>query len=474
MSRLPIRVRLTAVFALAMTAMLVGAGVFVYARLRSDLDDTVDAGLQARARGVAALVAQGGPGLDRTGLGAPGEGEEGFAQLLDSEGTVLDSSGGAREPGLTSSQARAAAVARLVVERELAGVEGLTRVLAVPAPRGGRVVVVVGQSLDDRDETLAGLVRSFAIGGPIAVLLASLIGYALAATALAPVEAMRRRAQSISLSGERERLPLPRAEDEIRRLGETLNDMLDRLRAAFDRERALVADAGHELRTPIAVLKTELDGLLRRGGHPPEVTEALAAAAEEADALAQLADDLLVLAQVAEGALPLAVEPVAVDAALAGARERFADRAARAGRSIAVGAPPGLAVQADPRRLRQALANLVDNALRHGAGTVTLSARAAADVAGEIEIEVADEGAGFPPDVVPRAFERFARADEARARAGTGLGLAIVQAIAQAHGGSAAIGEGAGGARVRVRLPAAPSHAHLSGPGDDPRRNVSE
>ena len=142
---------------------------------------------------------------------------------------------------------------------------------------GGAEVAAVGQSLDDRDETLGNLVASFALGGPIAVVIASLIGYTLAAAGLRPVEAMRRRAQQVSLSHEHAPLPLPAARDEIRRLGETLNEMLDRLGRSFERERRFVADASHELRTPVAVIKTELEGALRAGGHDPEVREALVA-----------------------------------------------------------------------------------------------------------------------------------------------------------------------------------------------------
>ena len=140
-------------------------------------------------------------------------------------------------------------------------------------------MVAVGQSLQDRDETLSSLVASFVIGGPVAVVLASLLGYALAGAGLRPVEAMRRRAREISLGDPDERLPLPAAQDEIRRLGETLNEMLDRLRRSFERERRFVADASHELRTPVAVIKAELEGALRAGGHEPQVREALIAVA---------------------------------------------------------------------------------------------------------------------------------------------------------------------------------------------------
>ena len=134
---------------------------------------------------------------------------------------------------------------------------------------------------------------------------------------------MRRRAREVSLTRAGERLPLPAARDEIRRLGETLNEMLDRLQRSFERERRFVADAGHELRTPVAVVKTELEGALRTGDYGPEVREALVAAVEECDRLAQLAEDLLVVARAAEGELP--VRPEELDAAhAAGGRPRSA------------------------------------------------------------------------------------------------------------------------------------------------------
>ena len=319
-------------------------------------------------------------------------------------------------------------------------------------------MVVVGQSLDDRDETLAGLATSLAIGGPVAIALASLLGYVLAAAGLAPVEAMRRRAAEVSLAHAEERLPLPAAHDEVRRLGETLNAMLDRLRDAHARERRFVADASHELRTPLAVIKTELEGALRAGGHEPDVEAALTAALEECDQLAQLADDLLVLARAGDGRLPVA--PQVLDAAelLGRVRERFADRARARGRAIRIEGTRGLHVEADALRLGQALANLVDNALRHGAGDVVLRARA---VGAAVELEVSDAGPGFPPELGERAFERFARGDAARTRDGAGLGLAIVRAIADAHGGTAAIVEPA---TVRITLPAAARPAVESAP----------
>jgi len=424
MSRVPIRVRLTLAFAAATALVLVAAGVFVYAQLRADLDDSVAETLEARAAAVARSGAD---------AGIVGDAEDGFAQVQSAEGRLVEAAGGARGP-----------VEPVSGERRVPGIDGTARVLA---RRVGANVVVVGQSLEDRDEVLAGLVAAFALGGPLAVVLASLLGYALAGAGLRPVEAMRRRAAA----GD-DQLPLSAAHDEIRRLGETLNDLLARLRSSLERERRFVADASHELRTPLAVLKTELEAALRG----PETHAAISAAIEECDRLSQLAEDLLVLARTSEGELPVRLETLRARPLLEGVRDRFTDRAARAGRTIVIEGGD-VTMSADPLRLRQALGNLVDNALRHGGGDVVL--RAASDDGG-VAIEVSDGGAGFSPDIADRAFERFARGDRARTRGGTGLGLAIVRAIAEAHGGRATLER----ATVRVWLP---SQAQLSRTSQD-------
>jgi signal transduction histidine kinase len=439
-SRLPIRVRLTAAFALAMVLVLAAAGLFVYLRLKDDLDDNLRAGLETRAQAVAAAGS--------AEAGAPEEGEEGFAQVLAADGRALDTAGAVQGPTLSRAELERAASEVVMVDREVPGIEGTARVLARPADRPP--VVVVGQSLDDRDETLSGLAASFAVGGPIAVLLASIAGYLLAATGLRPVEAMRRRAREVSLTRAGERLPLPAARDEIRRLGETLNEMLGRLQRSFERERRFVSDAGHELRTPVAIVKTELEGAVRTGDYGPEVRESLVAAIEECDRLAQLAEDLLVVARSAEGELPVRPEDLSAGELLEDVRARFADRAAQRNRTIGVEAEDGLRLNGDPLRIRQALGNLVDNALRHGAGDIVLRSRRANT---GVELEVSDQGSGFEPAIADRAFERFARGDQARTRGGTGLGMAIVRAVAEAHGGRAEIVPGGDGATVRVWLP---------------------
>lgn len=227
--------------------------------------------------------------------------------------------------------------------------------------------------------------------------------------------------------------------------------MLGRLEGALERERAFVADAGHELRTPLALLKTELELALRRPRSEAELADAIRSAGQETDRLAKLADDLLLLARSDRSQLPLRREQVAVDALLHRVAERFGNRAQETDRAIEVEPSEVLEIHADPTRLEQALGNLVQNALNHGRGSVRLSA-AAHD--GQVELHVRDEGDGFPPSFLPHAFDRFSRADDARSGEGTGLGLTIADAIARAHGGSAhAANSSAGGADVWLSLP---------------------
>jgi two-component system OmpR family sensor kinase len=443
---------MTAGFALAMLLVLVAAAVWVYLQQRSDLTEAIDHGLERRSDDVAAGIRRSGIRLSQVGAGRLSDPEDTFIQVLTPAGRRVDGTSTVRAPALDPANARRASRGPVQLEGQLAGIEGTARMLARPLTSGGRsLVLVVGVSLADREETLSGLTRSFLVGVPVAVALASGIGYLLATTGLAPVEAMRRRAKRVSLEHGGERLPLPAARDEIRRLGETLNEMLARLEDSFERERRFVTDASHELRTPLAVLKTELEAAIRVGGDEPEVRESLRVALEEADHLAQLADDLLLIARAADGRLPVRPERLEVRTLLERTRDRFVDRAREQGREIRVDAPANGTLSVDPLRALQAIGNLVDNALRHGRGDIRLAARQAP---GATEIDVGDDGPGFAPALAPHAFERFARGEAGRADGGAGLGLAIVQAIAEAHGGTATIVDaGSAGATVRLRFP---------------------
>jgi two-component system OmpR family sensor kinase len=327
------------------------------------------------------------------------------------------------------------------------------RFLARPFVFEGRTLIaVVGASLGDRDEALSSLLRLLLIGGPVALLLASLAAAVTVGAALRPVEAMRRRASEVSASGSGQRLPVPVAHDELHRLGETLNEMLDRLETALERERAFVDDASHELRTPLAAHRVELELALQYGASAEELREAIASGIEEVDRLSQLAESLLVIARSDKGKLSLKLEPIEIANLFGTMRDRMSDRAGRDGRELRFDDESGAAVEADLMRVEQALGNLVENALRHGDGPVRIWS---SQTNGRIQIHVSDEGAGFPPGFLPHAFERFRRADTSRSTDGTGLGLAIVRAIAEAHGGTAtAKNSNGGGAEVWIELAA--------------------
>ncbi len=439
-------------------ALVLGAtGVFVYLRFSSELDATINSGLRTRASDVASLVKEADSGLSEGSQSLVGH-EESFAQVLDASGGVTDSSPaiGGRSL-LTPVELRRALHGPVYLDRgSPPGLEGESRLLAVPvAARGREQVVVVGTATEARDESLTDLAQLLLLGGPIALLLASLAAYGVAAAALKPVEAMRSRAAEISAAEPDQRLPVPPTHDEVARLGRTLNEMLERLGEALEHERAFVADASHELRTPLAILRTELELALAAGRSPQELRAALASAAEETDRLTQLSEDLLTIAQTVHGELPLRLARLDVREALEGVGRRFARRAEEGEREVEVAAPAELVLHADRLRIDQAVGSMVDNALRYGAGTISIEAGAAGDA---VEIHVLDRGEGFPDEFLDRAFERFSRASSSKRDGGSGLGLAIVQTVARAHGGEAhAANRAGGGADVWITLPAQPA-----------------
>ena len=464
MSRLPIRLRLTLVFALVMAVVLSAVGAFLYVRLGSTLDERIDDSLASRSNALSALV-RSSRDVRREDVRVVSS-EDGFAQVIGSDGSILVALDfETRVQLLTADELRQSLAASLVVEREVTVAGGEleeARILATPVAVGGGVVVVlVGESLEDRDDALDGLLAQLLVVLPIALILSCVVGYFVAGAALRPVEAMRRRATEISADTPERRLPLPRAHDEVYRLSETLNEMLDRLDAGIARERRFVADSSHELRTPLATLRTELELAMRRPRSLEELEVALRSAGEEVERLVQLAEDLLVLARADDGRLLLRVERHDVRGLLDAVAGRNDSRATAAGRTLEVEGPDEQVLAGDRMRLEQALGNLVDNALRHGEGTVRLEARTEN---GQLVLAVGDEGEGFPPEFLPHAFERFSRADVARTGGGgVGLGLAIVDAIARAHGGSAkAANRVTGGAEVTMVLPwEPPAHRGL-------------
>jgi signal transduction histidine kinase len=447
LNRLPVRVRLALSSALVIALLLAVGGWILHFSVARGLDGEIGRTLDARLADVQHLIAQEGTPSDLGGRdGAT------IAQVVDETGATVAATGVDLASLLTSDELARAATRRVAVARRAlpTGDDAAVRILAAPGgPGDRRYRVLVGERLHERDEALRNLKALLAIGGSIGLILASLAAYGLATAAFRPVEAMRRRAARISGNEPGARLPLGPADDELRSLGETLNEMLERIDGAMARERAFVANASHELRSPLAIIKGELELALRPGRSPDELRAAICSAAEETDRVVQLAEDLLVIARLDQGKLPVRPEPISAGALLEDVRTRFTGRIAQAGRELRVEPSRSVTLDVDRLRVEQAIGNLVENALRHGAGPIVLSAEPAGEM---VELHVRDGGPGFPPEFAADAFERFSRADPGRGRGGAGLGLSIVDAIARAHGGTAGLRTG-DGADVWIALP---------------------
>ena len=454
MRRLAIRWRLTVAFAGALALVICALIALIYLRVSAELDQAIDSGLRARASTLSTLAQERDPTRAgqrlRADLAAHGES---FAQVIDSDGhTLLDAAPGSL-PLLNASQIAAALRHPLLTDGHPVQRGGdPSRLYAVPVNVGAhRYVAVVGTSLHDRDHAVQGLVTVLVISGPLALLILSLVGYAVVSGALSPVEQMRKQAAVISAEATGRRLPIAAGDDELARLGRTLNAMLERLEQALIHERDFSANASHELRTPLAMLKTEAELALAQPRTPTEMRAAMVSVAEQTERLVALAEDLLAISRADRG--ELAIKPVRTDATdlLHSLRRRFEPRIASQGRSIEFQESDPVLIDCDPMRLEQALGNLLENALRHGDGPIELRLKSNADT---IEFHVRDHGHGFPQDFIAKAFDRFSRADGARARGGSGLGLAIVRMIAEAHGGQAQTRNGPeGGADVWISLP---------------------
>jgi two-component system, OmpR family, sensor kinase len=459
-SRLPIRLRL-ALFLAAVAAVLLSlVGGFGYTRLAAGLSHDLDLELRQRAQDLVGPVSR--PGSSLTDLAGTGfiERGESFAEILTPTGRVLDATPTLRGRALlTPSEAGRAARGTVSIDRSSApGLNEPARLLATPFIRSGRTqVLVVGDTRENGLEILRRVRDQLLVGIPLLVLLTFVGAFVVAGAALGPVEAMRRRAAELSGRDPALRLPVPPGDDEISRLGATLNELLGRVEATLERERSFVAHASHELRTPLALLRTELELAVRRPRRAEELVGAIDSARDELDRLERLAEDLLLLAQAAaEGELSVHREPVEVAGLLADTCARFAGAAAASGRRIEVGPPhPRIgALPADRQQVQRALTNLVANALEHGDGTIRVEAQRDQ---GQLRLVVSDKGAGFGAEMLAHGDERFARDPRS---AGAGLGLSIVAAVAAAHGGSHGRRDLHPGAEAWLTLPAPPDRTH--------------
>ncbi|MFC3505344.1 sensor histidine kinase [Micromonospora krabiensis] len=358
---------------------------------------------------------------------------------------------------------------RLVVSGERVGLAGPVRVVTVPAGTAADpLTVLVAKSLSDVRHSTHVVGTILLVSFPLLVAVLAAVAWRVVGATLRPVEALRRGAEEITGRAGPGRLPVPASRDEVHRLAVTLNGMLDRLESARQRQRAFVADAAHELRSPVTNIRTELEVAQRLGDRTDwaAVTDNLLADTER---LSRLVDDLLLLARLDESDAAPSTGAASASSGAAGVGARavgpvelgdlIATVAARYPSPPVRVEPPGepLWTVGHPDELRRVLTNVVDNAVRHARTRVVL---AVGTEGAYHRVTVTDDGPGIPPADRERVFDRFTRLDDARARdaGGAGLGLAIVRELVRRSGGTVTLGDADGpGLRVSLRLPALPA-----------------
>ena len=442
--RLSLRARLMAIGLLGLATSLALGSVALYVVLTVVSYRTLDSSARATADEVVGLL-----GEQRLPDPIPVTGSQ-IVQVVDARNRVVSASVNADRlvPLLTPGQLAAATSGS---PPEVAGSRvGLTSALRVVAVRSGvgSRTVVVAQQVDELRHSQHILRTTLLVTYPLLLGVLGLIAWRVIGAALRPVEALRASADRISGSAQDARLPVPASRDEIAALALTLNSMLDRLADSRARQRSFVADAAHELRSPLTSIRTQLEVADRLGsGVDHGVAADLGA---EVARMSSLVEDLLVLARLdADTAPARPPEEVAVDTLLEEVLEGYPQ--------VRLGAPRDelstLTVHGRPDELRRAVRNLLDNAVRHARRDVEVTARAGGR---GVLLEVRDDGSGIPAAERERVFERFTRLDDGRARdaGGSGLGLAIVRELVRRNGGEVRLDDAPGGGlRATLDLP---------------------
>ncbi|SBT51905.1 sensor histidine kinase [Micromonospora narathiwatensis] len=445
--RLGVRLRSALAAALAVAfAFAVGAAAFVYLA-RADLVGNVDATARQRAAEVASAVAADDQGALAQTL-KPSPAEQTLVQVLDPSGRV-EAASAALAGSAPLSPLRPAPGQELREQRLLPFAdEDPYRVIAEGVATGsGTRTVLVAQSLRPVNESTEAVAAVLAVGLPPMLLVVGAAVFLFVGRSLHAVEAIRRRVAGITARDLHARVPVPEAYDEVRALAETMNGMLDRLETAAASQRRFVADASHELRSPLATVQAGLDRLAV-APLPAANAELVGLLRQESERLGRLVADLLLLARIDERGPARRHDDVDLDDLAYTERDRIATR--RPDLTVRAQLAP-VRVSGDAHDLGRALRNLVDNAARHARSEVVL--RVATDD-GWGCVDVTDDGPGVPEGQRERIFDRFVRLDDSRARTdgGSGLGLPITKEIVAAHGGSVRVLPGPG-MTVRILLP---------------------
>jgi signal transduction histidine kinase len=450
--RRSLRARVTMTTTAGLAVALVAGAMLLRGTLQASLTRGVDNTARQGGQEVVALINGNQPPPDPVPVVAGTL----TVQVLGPDGRIVDASPTADRYVPLVSPAQAAILARtgraVLLDGRPFDIPYLMRVVAVPAD--GHEIVLSAAAYTEVRDSMTALTRALIVGTPVLLLLLAGATWLVVGSTLRPIAALRRGAQMVTATGKARELPVPEARDEVRTLAITLNDMLARLDAAGRRQRSLVSDTAHELRSPIASIRAQLEVAL---DHPEQQDWNQTGRDVLADTLrlSRLAEDLLVLARLDEHQ-PRAGAGKPVDLAALVTEE--AERGAGGRVPVTARVTGPCAVTGDVEGLRRMLRNLIENALRYAKSGVEVSARREA---GEAVLTVSDDGPGIPPADRERAFDRFVRLDDARSRdetetGGAGLGLAIVRAIARTHGGSAHLEGATPGLRAVVRLPAAP------------------
>ncbi|GAA2350413.1 ATP-binding protein [Dactylosporangium salmoneum] len=447
--RLGVRMRsaLAAAAVVAIAAVLSGIALVIAARII--LDQNVDQSTTERAAQVAGALGDGGSGL--AAALRPSPRDRTIVQVVDADGRVVAASAAVGGVGpISPLRPRTGQTLRERRRLAVAHDETFHIVATGVAAAGGQRTVLVAQSLDEVNDGTEATIGAVAVGLPLLTAVVGVATFLFVGRSLLPVEAMRRQADTITAQNLHTRLPVPAAADEIAALATTMNTMLDRIEDATTAQRRFVADASHELRSPLATMHAGLD-ILEHADLPPLAQSQVHRMHRESARMATLIADLLLLARADESGLRLRHDDVDLDDLVYAERDRIA--AHHPHLRVEAHVTP-TRVQGDPQHLQRALRNLLDNAARHAAGVVRIDLSGGD---GHADLTVTDDGPGIPPADRERVFDRFVRLDDARSRdgGGAGLGLAIARDIVTTHGGTLRVVDGpSGGAALHLRLPA--------------------